>query len=166
MSSFSSATAGANVLGAVIFIAYVLSALFVTSFISYKLLYRYLALSPCYLNQQHGLASIAAHIQSFLILAIFSFSILSYHMLGFLILSYKEWAMKQGLPLPRSVFELDGILGRGSVKLFVWRWLTSSTLFLDFAQEICGSWQRYWWIGQALWGTMGVSVFMASYGRC
>ena len=165
MTSISVVMPGTNLLSAVIFTVYVLSALFITSFISYNLLYRYVALLPHYLSQRHGHASIDAHIQTFLTLSIFSFSILSHHMLGFLVLSYKEWAVNQGLPLPQSVFGVDGIFGKGRVELFIWRWLASSTLFLDFALDICASWERYWWIGQALWATMGVAVFMGSYGR-
>ena len=85
-------------------------------------------------------------------------------MLNFLIESYISWAKLWGVQLPLSVFGHNGLLGREGVELHIWQWLTGSTLFLDFAQEICGTWPRYWWTSQALWATMGVNIFMGYHG--
>ncbi len=153
-----------NLSGAIIFTAYVLSALFLTALIAYNLITAYRALPPSYLSRRNGRSPIKSHIQVFLALTVLSFSVLSYHMLNFLIESYISWAKLWGVQLPLSVFGHNGLLGREGVELHIWQWLTGSTLFLDFAQEICGTWPRYWWTSQALWATMGVNIFMGYHG--
>jgi len=153
-----------NLSGAIIFTAYVVSALLLTALIAYNLITAYRALPSSYLSRRHGRSLISSHIQVFLSLTVLSFSVLSYHMLNFLIESYISWAKEWGIQLPLSVLGQNGLLGRERVQLHVWQWLTGSTLFLDFAQEICGTWPRYWWTSQALWATMGVSIFMGFHG--
>ncbi len=153
-----------NLSGVIIFTAYVASALFLTALIAYNLITAYNALPSSYLSHKHGRSPISSHIQVFLALTVLSFSVLSYHMLNFLIESYIFWAKVWGVQLPLSVFGHNGLFGRGGVQLHVWQWLTGSTLFLDFAEEICGTWPRYWWTSQALWATMGVSIFMGFHG--
>jgi len=153
-----------NLSGAIIFTAYVASALFLTALIAYNLITAYGTLPSSYLSKRHGRSSISSHIQVFLTLTVLSFSVLSYHMPNFLIKSYISWAKQQGIQLPLSIFGRNGLIGREGVQLHVWHWLTGSTLFLDFAQEICGTWPRYWWTSQALWATMGVSIFMGFHG--
>ena len=155
-----------NLSGAIIFTAYVASALFLTALIAYNLISAYRALPLSYLSQKHGVSTINSHIQVFFALTVLSFSVLSYHMLNFLIQSYNSWAKEWGIQLPLSVFGNEGLFGREGVQLHVWQWLTGSTLFLDFAQEICGTWPRYWWTSQALWATMAVSIFMGVHGTC
>lgn len=164
MPSHAPETSKYNLSGAIIFTAYVISALFLTAFIAYNLITAYSALPSSYLSKRHGSSSISSHIQVFLTLTVLSFSVLSYHMLNFLITSYISWAKELGIQLPRSIFGRNGLIGREGVQLHVWQWLTGSTLFLDFAKEICGTWPRYWWTSQALWATMGVSIFMGFHG--
>ena len=149
-----------NLSGAVIFTAYVTSALFLTAFIAYDLITSYRALTPSYLAKKVGRSSINTHVCTILSLAVLSFSVLSYHMLNFLILSYIAWAQDRGIPLPLSSLGRRELVG----EVHIWQWLTNSTLFLDFAQEICATWPRYWWTSQALWATLGVCCFMALHG--
>ena len=149
-----------NLSGAVIFTAYVTSALFLTAFIAYDLTKSYWALTPSYLAKRVGRSSINTHVCTIFSLATLSFSVLSYHMLNFLFLSYTAWAQDRGIPLPLSSLGRRGLVG----EIHIWQWLTNSTLFLDFAKEICATWPRYWWASQALWATLGVCCFMALHG--
>ena len=164
MTPTSSETSPQNLFGAVIFTVYVILALVLTALIAYHLATTYHSLPPTYLSQKLGRSTISTHVYTFVSLAILSFSVLSYHMLSFLIISYNYWAEERGIAVPSSVFGRGGVLGRGRTEVFVWEWLMTSTLFLDFAREICATWGRYWWTGQALWATVGVYGFVASHG--
>lgn len=154
-----------NFAGALIFTAYVISALFLTAFITYNLTTNYLTLDTSRLSQQQGRSTLKGHIQVFFILSVLSFSVLSYHMLSFLIVSYKTWASQQGIAIPVSILGPNGLLGHERTTIHVWRWLTHSTLFLDFAQEICATTPRYWWTGQALWKTIGTNIHISYHGE-
>lgn len=150
-----------NFLGALIFLFYVLGALGLTALIFNNLLKKYMFPPSQYFSRRLGRASLNIHLQTFLAFSILSFSSISYHMLNFLIFSYCDWAETQGVALPASVADA---VGNGVSKLQIWNWLTSSRLFLDFAKEICKSWERYFWVGQALWATLGVGVLVGSEG--
>lgn len=153
-----------NFAGTVIFISYVVAALCLTAFLAYDLSSAYLSLTSSHLSRRTGRSTISSHVYTFLTLAILSFSVLSYHMLNFLILSYGSWAGNRNIPVPYSPFGPQGLVGYNRTRIHVWQWLTGSTLFLDFAKEICATWSRYWWTSQALWATTGVYCFMAFHG--
>ena len=158
MSSFSSQEPPLyNLSGALIFTAYVLSALFLTAFITNSLRVQY---------KRYSHKGRETHIQTFSALTVLSFSTLSYHMLNYLIVSYQAWSKSHGYQLPASLFGSNRLLGTREqrVPLHIWSWLTESTLFADFATTICSNNARFWWTQQALLITMAWSVFMSLEG--
>ncbi len=150
----SSVSSESNLAGAVISIIYVVSALFFTGIVIGILLYspesthRSLSSSS---TKKHQRSSHENKVQTFRALSKLSFAVLSYHMMSFLIYSYKAWALEQGIELPQKFLGHDGLIDiqHGTTRICVWEWLTSSTLFRDFAEIICGSSARYWWTQQA-----------------
>ena len=149
-----------NLSGALIFTAYVLSALFLTAFITSSLGVQYKKYSH---KRKNGREK---HIQAFSALSVLSFSTLSYHMLNYLIVSYQAWSKSHGYQLPGSLFGTNSLLGTREqrIPLHIWSWLTNSTLFADFATTICSNNARFWWTQQALLVTMAWSVFMSLEG--
>ena len=150
-----------NVSGAIIFVGYVLAALFFTAFLLYDLFTTYASLPTPHKQNIH------AKLQIFSALAILSFAVLSYHMLSYLIVSYQAWATARDVTLPSTVFGRNGVLdAHGQViELHIWTWLKTSILFQDSARTICGTSARFWWTGPALLMTMRWSVFMSIEGR-
>lgn len=140
-----------NVLGALTFTLYVLSALVLTTYISISLS-----------SVKH------ARIQLFTTLATISFATLSYHMLHFLINSYRAWALQQPHPitLPQGGNGLGEIVADAWSKVDVWQWLKDSTLFEDFAHEALGSRARSWWTVIALCASIHWAVSMSIDGEC
>ena len=157
-----------NLAGALIFTAYVASALFLTGFISTSLFHAYRSSKAPIGSLSNGKPSLDTRILPCVSLSILSFSVLSYHMLFFLIDSYTTWAQDRQIALPQNMFRSDGVLlgmiGVGQRKVMVWRWLTTSSLFQDFATDICDDWGRYWWTCQALVITMSVGLWMGRKG--
>ena len=149
-----------NLSGALIFTAYVFSALFLTAFITRSLVIQYKKSSH---NRKHKREK---RIQTFSALSVLSFSTLSYHMLNYLIVSYQVWSKSYGYQLPGSLFGSNSLHGprEQRVPLQIWSWLTTSTLFADFATTICSNNARFWWTQQALLVTMAWSVFMSLEG--
>lgn len=149
-----------NLSGALIFTAYVLSALFLIAFITNSLRLQYTKSSP---GTKRGREK---HIQIFSALSILSFSTLSYHMIKYLIVSYRAWSKSYGYQLPAGLFGSNSLLGTREqrVPLHIWSWLTNSTLFTDFATTICSNNARFWWTQQALLVTMAWSAFMSLEG--
>lgn len=158
-----------NVTGAIIFSAYVVSALFLTGFISRNLLLAHRTLIPSQKSLLGGNSALRRRLLICLPLCILSISNLSYHMLFFLVDSHRAWAEERGISLPSGNLGNDGVLtsliGGGEREILVWQWLTTSTLFEDFARSICDDWARYWWTSQALVTTMGVNVWMGREGE-
>lgn len=100
-----------------------------------------------------------AHI--FWTLSIMSFSILSFHMLYFLIDHYKNWAIVHQAEIPRDLFD---VFSRRT-GLNIWKWSHTSTLFQDFAKELCENPQNYWWTSQALIFSFQWNMLMAVQGK-
>ena len=144
-----------NVIGACIFIAYVLTALFLTVFLIHDLFTKYHSIPLPHKK------SLSAKVQTCAALSSISFSILSYNMLNFLILSYRDWALSHSLPFPTASSRIAFWS-----HLHIWSWLRTSTLFRDFAQTIVASKERFWGTGQGLLWTMGWSAFMSVEGEC
>lgn len=157
-----------NTIGAWIFIVYVVSALFLTGFISKSLLATYRSHDASHRSPSIGKRTPNARILKFVSLSILSFSVLSYHMLSFLIVSYTTWAQARRIALPQHLLGTNGVLlgmiGVGQRRVLVWEWLETSTLFQDFATDICDDWARYWWTCQALIVTMGIGIWMGREG--
>ena len=150
-----------NLSGALIFTGYVLSALFLTIFLTIHLTQKHYSLPP-----KKAQSTLHSRLQIFTALSVISFSMLSYNMLQYLIASYRTWAAEHSIPLPQRWSGEKGLLGAQDqrVQIHVWQWLTTSTLFQDFAQTICGDSARFWWTQQALLVTMGWTVFMSVEG--
>jgi len=145
--------------GAIIFTAYVIAALLGTIFLTASLL-------NVYSSKRDRLKTSPTHLQLYAALSVLSFSTLSYHMLNYLIFSYQEWALFRDLEVPTQLLGKSGVLSPPDqrAQLYIWTWLKSSTLFLDFAHELCESSANYWWTEQALLATMARSVFMSIEG--
>lgn len=157
-----------NLLGALIFSAYVTSAILLTGLITYNLYCTYQSSLVAKLKlPDNRLPSEDTHVQLFASLAAFSFSILSYHMMHFLVVSYAAWSTERQILVPDKLFGEGGfiVIGNSSgIDLHIWHWLTTSTLFLDFAEMICQDSAKYWWTQQALLVTMACCHFMAIEG--
>lgn len=157
-----------NLSGALIFCAYVFSALLLTCNITLGLVRRYLRLNKDKASTESvriGKTRLNRNLLIFSALAVLSFSTLSYNMLNYLIFSYQDWAYSHRLEVPQRLLGKDSILGPDRISLAIWQWLTTSTLFQDFAQTICGNSARFWWTQQALFATMAWSLFMSFEGR-
>lgn len=152
-----------NTGGAVIFVFYVVAAITFTGFICLDLVNTYLYL-PRSLYQKHGLQK---NVQIFAGLATLSFSFLSYHMMDYLIESYLQWANYRSIRLPVQLYGKGGLLGPASERtpLYLWTWLSTSTLFYNFARTICEPYEHYIWTEQALLVTMGWCLFMSIEGE-
>lgn len=155
----SSSPPSTNVLGALIFTLYVLSALVLTTYISISLLRTYNTVSHS--SVQH------ARIQLFATLATISFATLSYNMLHFLINSHRAWALQQPYPIPlrQRGNGIGDFVADAWTKVDVWQWLKGSTLFEDFAHEAFGSQARSWWTVNALCASISWAVSMSIDGE-
>ncbi len=153
-----------NVAGAIIFTAYVLAALLLTGLIVLSLFQAYQGQSSLSSKEARR---ISTQLQVFIALAVLSFSTLSYHMLSYLIFSYHSWSTSrnlkplQGLQYPTASagFAAPEFAAR------IWRWLTESTLFHDFARTVCTSNANFWWTQQALLATMASALFISVEGK-
>ena len=153
-----------NTTGAIIFTAYVIAALLLTAILCRDLVNAFFLDLPKSLRNRDGLHN---RIRVFACLSILSFSLLSYHMTDYLIVSYERWANERKIALPDRLYGKRGLFGpmeNQRVPLLIWEWLTTSTLFQDFAQTICQSRENFWWTQQALFITMAWSVYMSVEG--
>ena len=143
-----------NLLGGLLFICYIIAALVLTGWIVLSLS-KASSLLPAGLDDRRHVQQVFT-ISS---LAAFSFASLSYHMLSFLITSYHDWAVQHDYPLPQ------GISRRDAERLHLWQWTKTSTLFQDFAKDICaesnGNW---WWTEHALILSIAWNLYMAVEG--
>lgn len=153
-----------NLSGAVIFCNYVLSAIVLTYSICNSLVSQYRKKAKA--EDREVSDGLKRRLQMFSALSVLSFSMLSYHMLSFLIISCQTWAETNRFLLFRKIWGNFGLLGSQNqkVRLVLWEWLVSSTLFQDFALDICNDGARFWWTQQALLVTMAWSVFMSFEG--
>lgn len=152
-----------NVTGACLFIGYVLAALILTAMIVLDLYqaYRYrLSFTP----KQTKPAS--KQLQVLVALAVLIFSSLSYHMLSYLISSYRDWAQFKGLAVPSGSYSPDYLLSSSKLGIIVhlWQWLTESALFYHFAKTICQNSAIFWWTLQALLVSAASALFISIEG--
>ena len=89
----------------------------------------------------------------FVVLALFSFSTLSFNMLQVLIQSFYAWSRVH----PNA--SNAKIIGR------IWTWSITSSLFQDFGQALYQSRSRALWSLAALLNTLGVCVYMGVKGE-
>jgi hypothetical protein len=140
-----------NYIGTFLFISYIVAALELINFLIPHIFTLHEQASRKPLTQRPRFN----HILCFSILAALSFSVLSYNMLAFLFQSYSTWCKTNGYVL---AFQIRDI----SPKL--WAWMTDSTLFSDFAQDLAKNSQTWTPVGMALVGTMLLSQYMGIQG--
>ena len=148
-----------NVFGAIIFFAYIVAAV-VLSLPIVNSLYGFKSRRAITLNTD---SESTAKLQKLVALAVLSFSVLSYHMLRFLIFSYGQWANTNKIALPEALRSIYGIRAYLD-DLHIWSWATSSTLFQDFAEVICNDPQRWLWTQSVLLYSYAWNTYMAIKG--
>jgi hypothetical protein len=143
-----------NISGAVIFVLYIIAALGLVAWIVLTLYRTSSPLSSSPDPKAHQ------RIYSFSVLALVSFATLSYHMLSFLITSYCDWVVVRGIALPRSLSYNE------LMRLQLWQWAKTSTLFQNFAKKICTQWNGNWcWTEHVLIFSMAWNIYMAVEGN-
>ena len=144
-----------NILGAVIFLSYVVAALVFTGIIVYQLIKKYASLP------EQDAEKINSKLRIFSCLSALSFSVLSYNMLHFLITRYQAWTASElgkGLSFHNASNQL--VFLRKETLFGLWDWLRHSHLFEDFATTICLTKARYLWTVLALLMTMRWNLYM------
>lgn len=152
---------GDNVLGAVTFFAYIICALLLTGLIISDIAKR-IVHGPLQAtetqsekkstSQDHGQPKLKAIWM--LIFAAIGFAQLSWNMLGVLVVSYRDWALRNGLVYPRGLVGEEDIV---NVRAYVWCWATQSTLFRDFAEDLMRS--------DEIWGSVRLSLLWTMVGN-
>jgi hypothetical protein len=146
--------ASSNYIGGTIFLGYIVAALVLTGLIVQSLFGSYKQVKA-----HHNGSSIPREklLYIFVAFATTSFAVLSYNMLSFLIVSYQSWCQIRGFAF--STMSSTEIFT--SIKM----WTFTSTLFLDFAKALCSTEQGYWWVMQALMGTMVTNIVVSFAGQ-
>lgn len=132
-----------NVPGALLFLAYIVAALYFSLRVWIIIWNRYTSI------RAKSSARERLKIFTSFCVTLLSFTVLSYNMLLFLIISYKEWAQRhaiQGNPL------LEPAL--------LWQWMSHSTLFEDFARSLIATPARSVWTQLALLQTYQIVTGM------
>jgi len=142
-----------NYFGAAIFIGYMIAALILTGLIIQSLRRSYNEVTTKHRGRMLNYGLLYAYIGA----ASLSFVVLSYTMLSFLIASYQEWCYDRRIEI--------STLTTVDLTSSVWRWTISSTLFLDFARSLCSTQAGYYWVMQALLGTMITNITISSAGQ-
>ncbi|KAJ9622543.1 hypothetical protein H2204_011556 [Knufia peltigerae] len=148
-----------NTLGAIIFFIYIIAALVLTCILLNDLNLPSASstrprrhASQSTKRRQHG----ATNQEStrpwlFAALSATSFAALSYHMLNFLLESYRVWSTTKLMDFkvrPRHI----------------WTWSTESRLFREFGEVICNDPRRFWWTRSALVYSFGWNLYMSIEG--
>jgi ABC-type Fe3+ transport system permease subunit len=142
--------------GAIIFLSYIVLALYATLSIIYSLYTQYSSIFSIPTKDEKVKAARAAraqHIKIYAFLASVSFATLSYHMLFFLITHYLNWSGdKSGSWSAVSIQKLQ-------------TWMLESTLFQDFATELVQSVPNAVWTQLAILATWFWNIWMARKGN-
>lgn len=124
---------GKNVLGALIFLAYIVAALYFSLRVWTIIWRRHLSTRATRSNDRQFRVSVA------IFMTLLSFSMLSYNMLSFLVLSYTDWTRRLGVkgnPVSNPTL--------------LWDWMSHATLFEDFARSLVATPARSLWTQLAL----------------
>lgn len=149
-----------NYVGTTLFLTYILLALYLTVFIitSLSLQYHEYISNPTSTSTKDSTKNAEArsararHIQIYAFLASISFSLLSYHMLNFLISSYLHWSGETHVTTAN--------VSEKSLK----KWMLESSLFESFARELVGDGPSVVWTQIAILGTWFWGVWMGQKG--
>jgi hypothetical protein len=156
---------GSNLLGAILFFSYIVAALALTGTIIRDIVVAHKAKEKG-TGPEKRRSPVVYVLVCRILLALTSFSTLSYHMLMFLIDSRSAWSSANNLTIPaftwrdRSLLDVSEHINR----LHIWQWATSSTLFRDFAEAICTPPIHYWWTQKALLYSYAWNWYMAREG--
>ncbi|KAI9150616.1 Peptidase [Paramyrothecium foliicola] len=151
-----------NPVGGLLFWLYIVSALSLTGLIIFDLRKLYTASMADKKDRSRpdAMSKRRSKAQIFMALSVVSFAVLSLHMLYFLIDNYETWAKVYRIKLPRNLF---GVFS-ARVGSDIWKWSQSSTLFKDFARDLCEDPRHYWWTSQSLIYSFGWNLFMTVQG--
>lgn len=95
-------------------------------------------------------------------LALASFSVLSWNMLNFLIVSYCQWAAAHGFPI---AFNAGSVLRTGPKSLHIWQWSTGSNLFESFAEDLLTDDRTWTYVRLALLYSYMWNAWMSFIGK-
>jgi hypothetical protein len=143
-----------SILGATIFYSYILLAFLLTGSIINSLLRSYPSVQRHTVNKKGLLLRCS--------LAFLSFAVLSYHMLLFLIDSYKAWSLRQNIPLPG----LNPLRPESWKDFHPWIWATESSLFIDFAMAAFEKKETAVWTFIALCWELYQAQYMTGFCMC
>lgn len=159
-----------NLIGAIIFFAYIAAALILTCIIAFDLrgLSR-IAASARRANAKTSRSTYSSIKIALLVLsATISFASLSFHMLNVLIQSYLSWTITHGAVdssiLYAGLFPFNLIDYLDALARSIWHWSTTSTLFADFASAIISSPARRIWTRLVLSYSLTWSFWMSDNG--
>lgn len=147
-----------NYIGTILFLSYIVAALYATIAITWSLYSQYSTIfngPPSKKDEKLDAARTARarHIKIYAFLASLSFATLSYNMLMFLITHFLEWSTKKSQnPSDVTVEQLK-------------RWMLESTLFQDFAQDLVKNAPNAVWTEAAILATWFWNIYMAQKGK-
>jgi len=95
-------------------------------------------------------------------LALASFSVTSWNMLNFLIVSYCQWAAAHSVPV---AFNVGSLLRTGPKSLHIWQWSTGSNLFEWFAEDLLTDDKTWTYVRLALLYSYVWNVWMSFIGK-
>ncbi len=144
-----------NYFGTTVFLSYILAALYASFTISISLYRRYTTIFS--LSTKDGQLTAAKkkkaeYVKTYATLAFFSFVILSFNMLMFLVSHYTTWCEKKG-------FSVSDTSARG-----LGCWMLDSTLFRDFAADLVKDASNAMWSQAAILETWAWNIWMARKG--
>jgi hypothetical protein len=153
-----------NALSGILFVLYVLAALALTAFLFSDLVR---LASP----GRTGTKAPSVTPQAWLLglFALISFSLLSYNMLRFLLVHYRDWSVVRGLHLAPAGSGASFVSNDANLQNLaanVWQWLTEAGLFERFARELAGTEPALWWVQCALLHSVLVAVYLEIEGTC
>lgn len=134
-----------NLFGALLFLGYIVAAL-VLSLQAVSHIYRQYHVVPRAPKDRRRVRTMS-------ILALASFSTLSYNMLAFLVFSYRSYLKRHGY-----------IASLSPRNLHLWEWMHHSGLFEDFAHALVARPDGWWWTQLALLASFQITLWIAR--RC
>lgn len=98
-------------------------------------------------------------------LSLISFSVISYHMLSFLLHSHHAWLEHNRRILSdMSTDQQETLQSFPGLAQRLWQWSVEASLFSNFAKAICDGTEQFWWTQLVLVYSFSWNVFMAFKG--
>ncbi|KAL9116230.1 MAG: hypothetical protein Q9227_000601 [Pyrenula ochraceoflavens] len=143
---------------------YVSTALTLTGWLCYNTYGAYRSLPP---SQQTRLRSSSRrkHVAIFTILTAGSLVQKWYHMLSYLVLSYRAWADEMDIPFSETLYGDRGLFSKNGHSLMLGRWLQDISPWDDFFEITLEKSRRYWWTQQLFLAAAVFSVFLGVEGQ-